>query len=70
MPSRGWYRTTGSRGVSMVRIRSFLADIAQPSEHYTEGVSFVIDEAFLPAVLTVGPMTDEKFAKLCEDMRT
>lgn len=54
----------------MVRTRSFLGDRAQHSEHYTEGVSFVIDEAFLPAVLTVGPMTDEKFAKLCEDMRT
>lgn len=67
MPSRGWYRTTGSRGVSMVRIRSCLGDRAEPSEDYTEGMSFVIDEAFLPAVLTVGPMTDEEFAKLCEE---
>jgi Uma2 family endonuclease len=28
---------------------------------------FVIDEAHLPAVLTVGPMTDEAFAQLCAE---
>ena len=30
-------------------------------------MAFLIDEAYLPAVLTVGPMTDEAFAQLCAD---
>jgi Uma2 family endonuclease len=30
-------------------------------------MAFLVDEAFLPAVLTVGPMTDEAFAQLCAE---
>ncbi len=30
-------------------------------------MAFVIDEAHLPANLTVGPMTDEAFAQLCAE---
>lgn len=30
-------------------------------------MAFVIEEAHLPAVLTVGPMTDEGFANLCSE---
>ncbi len=30
-------------------------------------MTFAIDEANLPAVLTVGPMTDEAFAQLCAE---
>lgn len=30
-------------------------------------MAFVIDEAHLPAVLTVGPMSDEAFAQLCAE---
>lgn len=30
-------------------------------------MAFLVDEAYLPAILTVGPMTDEAFAKLCAD---
>ena len=30
-------------------------------------MAFVIDEAYLPATLTVGPMTDEAFAQLCAE---
>ena len=28
-------------------------------------MAFLVDEAYLPAILTVGPMTDEAFAQLC-----
>ena len=30
-------------------------------------MSFVIDETFLPATLSAGPMTDEQFAQLCAE---
>jgi Uma2 family endonuclease len=30
-------------------------------------MGFLVDEAFLPAILTVGPMTDEAFAQLCQE---
>jgi Uma2 family endonuclease len=30
-------------------------------------MAFLVDEAYLPAILTVGPMTDEAFAQLCAD---
>jgi len=30
-------------------------------------VAFLVDEAYLPAILTVGPMTDEAFAQLCAE---
>jgi len=30
-------------------------------------MAFLIDEAYLPAILTVGPMTDEAFAQLCAE---
>ena len=29
-------------------------------------MAFLVDEAYLPAILTVGPMTDEAFAQMCE----
>lgn len=28
-------------------------------------MAFLVDEAYLPAILTVGPMSDEAFARLC-----
>jgi Uma2 family endonuclease len=28
-------------------------------------MAFLVDEAYLPAILTVGPMTDEEFSSLC-----
>lgn len=31
------------------------------------GMAFLVDEAYLPAILTVGPMTDEAFAQLCTE---
>jgi len=31
------------------------------------GMAFLIDEAFLPAILTSQPMTDEEFAALCSE---
>jgi hypothetical protein len=30
-------------------------------------MAFTIDEAFLPAILTAQPMTDEQFAKFCSE---
>lgn len=30
-------------------------------------MAFLVDEAYLPAVLTVGPMTDEEFARFCAE---
>ena len=30
-------------------------------------MAFLVDEAYLPATLTVGPMTDEAFAQLCAE---
>jgi len=30
-------------------------------------MAFLIDEAHLPAILTVGPMTDEAFAQMCSE---
>ncbi|HME10474.1 MAG TPA: Uma2 family endonuclease, partial [Bryobacteraceae bacterium] len=30
-------------------------------------MAFLVDEAYLPAILTVGPMTDEAFAQLCAE---
>jgi Uma2 family endonuclease len=39
----------------------------ESEDSYTEGMAFLIDEAYLPAILTVGPMTDEAFASFCED---
>ena len=30
-------------------------------------MAFLVDEAYLPAILTVGPMTDEAFAHLCAE---
>jgi Uma2 family endonuclease len=30
-------------------------------------MAFIIDEAFLPAILTAPPMTDEEFAKFCSE---
>lgn len=30
-------------------------------------MAFLVDEAYLPATLTVGPMTDEAFAELCAE---
>jgi len=30
-------------------------------------MAFTIDEAFLPAVLTAQPMTDEQFAEFCSE---
>src|SRR5580700_7888594 len=30
-------------------------------------MGFLVDEAYLPAILTVGPMTDEAFAQLCAE---
>jgi hypothetical protein len=30
-------------------------------------MAFLVDEAHLPAILTVGPMTDEAFAQLCAE---
>jgi len=30
-------------------------------------MAFLVDEAYLPAILTVGPMTDEAFAQLCTE---
>jgi hypothetical protein len=30
-------------------------------------MAFLIDEAYLPAILTVGPMTDEEFANFCAE---
>jgi Uma2 family endonuclease len=30
-------------------------------------VAFLIDEAYLPAILTAGPMTDEEFANFCTE---
>ena len=30
-------------------------------------MSFLVDEAYLPAILTVGPMADEAFARLCAE---
>ena len=30
-------------------------------------MAFLVDEAYLPAILTVGPMTDEAFAQLCSE---
>jgi Uma2 family endonuclease len=30
-------------------------------------MGFLVDEAYLPATLTVGPMTDEAFAQLCSE---
>jgi len=30
-------------------------------------MSFLVDEAYLPAMLTMGPMADEAFARLCAD---
>ena len=29
------------------------------------GMAFVIDPAYLPAILTADPMSDEQFAELC-----
>ena len=31
------------------------------------GMAFVIDPAYLPAILTADPMTDEEFAELCSE---
>ena len=30
-------------------------------------MTFVVDDAHLPAMLTVGPLTDEAFAQLCAE---
>jgi Uma2 family endonuclease len=30
-------------------------------------MAFLVDEAYLPAILTVGPMSDEAFAQLCAE---
>ena len=30
-------------------------------------MAFLVDQAYLPAILTVGPMTDEVFAQLCAE---
>jgi len=30
-------------------------------------MAFLVDEPYLPAILTVGPMTDEAFAQLCAE---
>lgn len=30
-------------------------------------MAFLVDEAYLPAILTMGPMTDEAFAQLCAE---
>ena len=30
-------------------------------------MTFLVDEAYLPAILTVGPMTDEAFAQRCAE---
>ncbi len=30
-------------------------------------MEFILDEAFLPAILTAPPMTDEQFAQFCSD---
>ena len=30
-------------------------------------MAFLVDESYLPATLTVGPMTDESFAQLCAE---
>ena len=37
----------------------------EPAGEVLAAMAFVIEEAHLPAVLTVGPMTDEAFAQLC-----
>ncbi len=37
------------------------------ADGYTVSMAFVIDETHLPAVLTVGPMSDEAFAQLCAE---
>jgi hypothetical protein len=31
-------------------------------------VGFLVDEAYLPATLTAGPMTDEGFVELCNEL--
>ena len=31
------------------------------------GMAFVIDPAYLPAILTADPMTDDEFAELCSE---
>jgi Uma2 family endonuclease len=30
-------------------------------------MAFLVDEAYLPAILTVGSMTDQAFAQLCAE---
>jgi Uma2 family endonuclease len=30
-------------------------------------MAFLVDEAYLPAILTAGPMSDEAFAQLCSE---
>ena len=40
---------------------------ARPAWRYTDGMAFLIDEAFLPATLTAPPMSDEEFAAFCAE---
>lgn len=38
-----------------------------PRHRYTSPMAFVLEDAFLPATLTVDPMTDDEFAEFCAE---